>query len=238
MLNINVITPFPEMFDSIINSSILLKGKQKEIISYNIINLFDYLDDRNQRIDDYPFGGGEGMILKPEPLTNAIESIKDQDNNQRIIFPTPDGELFNHSKAKEFSNCDSLIFICGHYKGIDQRIRDHFVTDEISIGDFVLTSGELPAMLMMDSIVRLRKGVLNNYESAINDSFYSLLLDGPHFTRPRKFRGKNVPNVLLTGDHKKIEKWFLSKREEKTKKRRIDLWKKYRFSNNDGVKNG
>ena len=178
------------------------------------------------------------MILKPEPLTNAIESIKDQDNNQRIIFPTPDGELFNHSKAKEFSNCDSLIFICGHYKGIDQRIRDNFVTDEISIGDFVLTSGELPAMLMMDSIVRLRKGVLNNYESAINDSFYSLLLDGPHFTRPRKFRGKNVPNVLLTGDHKKIEKWFLSKREEKTKKRRIDLWEKYRFSNNDGVKNG
>ena len=238
MLNINVITPFPKMFDSIINSSILLKGKQKEIISYNIINLFDYLDDPNQRIDDYPFGGGEGMILKPEPLTNAIESVINQDDNQRIIFPTPDGELFNHSKAKEFSDCNSLVFICGHYKGIDQRVRDNFVTDEISIGDFVLTSGELPAMLMIDSIIRLREGVLNNYESAIKDSFYSLLLDGPHFTRPRKFRGKSVPSVLLSGDHKKIEKWFLSQRKNKTKKRRIDLWTKYRSFNNDGVKNG
>tara|TARA_B100000029_G_scaffold506778_1_gene590146 strand:+ start:623 stop:1336 length:714 start_codon:yes stop_codon:yes gene_type:complete len=237
MLKINVITPFPEMFEGIINSSILLKGKQKGIVSYNIINLFDYLDDPNQRIDDYPYGGGEGMILKPEPLANAIESIKEK-GNQKIIFPTPDGELFNHSKAKEFSNCDSLVFICGHYKGIDQRIRDNFVTDEISIGDFVLTSGELPAMLMMDSIIRLKKGVLNNYVSAVNDSFYDLLLDGPHFTRPRNFRSKSVPDILLSGNHKKIEKWFLNKREEKTKKRRIDLWKKYRSSNNNGVKNG
>ena len=212
------------MFEGIINSSILLKGKQKGIVSYNIINLFDYLDDPNQRIDDYPYGGGEGMILKPEPLTNAIESIKEK-GNQKIIFPTPDGELYNHSKAKEFSNCDSLVFICGHYKGIDQRIRDNFVTDEISIGDFVLTSGELPTMLMMDSIIRLKKGVLNNYLSAVNDSFYDLLLDGPHFTRPRNFRSKSVPDILLSGDHEKIKEWRKKESLKLTKLKRPDLLK-------------
>lgn len=240
MLNINIITPFPTMFDMILNESILLKAKQKNIVSYNIFNLFDFLDHSSKRIDDYPFGGGEGMLLKAEPIFNALEeiqSVSSNNKNMRIIFPTPDGEEFNHDKAKELSNESSLTFICGHYKGIDQRIRDNFITDEISIGDFVLTSGELPSMLMIDSIVRLKNGVLNNYRSASKDSFYDLLLDGPHYTRPRNFNGDKVPEVLLSGNHQEIEKWFLSKREAKTKKLRKDLWKNYRSKKN-GVENG
>ena len=237
MLNINIITPFPAMFDIILNESILLKAKQKQIVSYNIFNLFDYLDHSSKRIDDYPFGGGEGMLLKPEPIFNALEKNKLNNKAMRVIFPTPDGKVFNHNIAKELSNESSLTFICGHYKGIDQRIRDNYITDELSIGDFVLTSGELPSMLMIDSIVRLRDGVLNNYESAKKDSFYNLLLDGPHYTRPRNFNGIKVPEVLFSGNHQEIEKWFLNKREEKTKKLRKDLWDNYRSKNN-GVKNG
>ena len=237
MLNINIITPFPTMFDIILNESILLKAKQKQIVSYNIFNLFDYLDHSSKRIDDYPFGGGEGMLLKPEPIFNALEKNKLNNKAMRVIFPTPDGKVFNHNIAKELSNESSLTFICGHYKGIDQRIRDNYITDELSIGDFVLTNGELPSMLMIDSIVRLRDGVLNNYESAKKDSFYNLLLDGPHYTRPRNFNGIKVPEVLFSGNHQEIEKWFLNKREEKTKKLRKDLWDNYRSKNN-GVKNG
>tara|TARA_B100000902_G_C27206591_1_gene861975 strand:+ start:115 stop:825 length:711 start_codon:yes stop_codon:yes gene_type:complete len=231
MISFNVITPFPAMFDNVLNESILLKAKQKNIAEYNIFNLFNYLDNSSERIDDYPFGGGEGMILKAKPISDAVKDIKSvvgNDSKHRVIFPTPDGQVFNHSKAKELSKESSLIFICGHYKGIDQRIRDEIVTDEISIGDFVLTSGELPAMIMIDSIIRLKKGVLNNYESAKKDSFYNLLLDGPHYTRPREFEGNNVPDVLLSGNHKKIKDWFLNQREEKTKKLRLDLWKKYK----------
>ena len=231
MISFNVITPFPAMFDNVLNESILLKAKQKNIAEYNIFNLFNYLDNSSERIDDYPFGGGEGMILKAKPISDAVKDIKSvvgNDIKHRIIFPTPDGQVFNHSKAKELSKESSLIFICGHYKGIDQRVRDKIVTDEISIGDFVLTSGELPTMIMIDSIIRLKKGVLNNYESAKKDSFYNLLLDGPHYTRPREFEGNNVPDVLLSGNHKKIKDWFLNQREEKTKKLRLDLWKKYK----------
>ena len=237
MLKINVITPFPDMFDSIINTSILLKGKQKKIVEYNIVNLFSFLSDSSQRIDDYPFGGGKGMVLKPEPLSKAIKELKEKKCNQRIIFPTPDGKLFDHNQAKKFSECDSLVFVCGHYKGIDQRIRDNYITDEVSIGDYVLTSGELPSMLMIDSIVRLRKGVLNSYESAVEDSFYNMLLDGPQYTRPREFQGNQVPDVLLSGNHSKIKEWFLKKREEKTKIKRIDLWNLYRSKNNNGDEN-
>ncbi len=239
MLIINIITPFTSMFDAILNESILLKAQQKKIVKFNILNLFDFLDEKSKRIDDYPFGGGEGMLLKPEPIFQALKEIKSQNfNNQnmRIVFPTPDGKMFNHDMAKEMSKELSLTFICGHYKGIDQRIRDNYVTDEISIGDFVLTNGELPVMLMVDSIVRLKEGVLNNYESASKDSFYDTLLDGPHYTRPRSFNGFDVPEILFSGNHKKIEKWFLNKRLEKTKKLRKDLWVNYK-SDNNGVEN-
>ena len=239
MLNINIITPFPSMFDSILNESILLKAKQKSIVKYNIFNLFDYLGKNSVRIDDYPFGGAAGMLIKPEPVFKAVEDIKSSSkDNFRVIFPTPDGKLFDQEKAKELSEESSLIFICGHYKGVDQRIRDNIITDEISIGDFVLTNGELPTMIMIDSIVRLRKGVLNNFSSATKDSFYSPLLDGPHYTRPRSFRGLDVPDILLSGNHEEIKSWFLNERELKTKKLRKDLWKKYKSDKENGVKNG
>tara|TARA_Y100000996_G_scaffold410431_1_gene392802 strand:+ start:838 stop:1557 length:720 start_codon:yes stop_codon:yes gene_type:complete len=238
MLKINIITPFPDVFDILFNYSILLKAKEKKEVEYNIFNLFDYLDNPSQRIDDYPFGGGDGMILKPEPLSNAINDILvDGNKDCKVVFPTPDGELFNHSMAKDFSNNKELTFICGHYKGIDQRIRDKYVTDEVSIGDYVLTSGELPTMIMIDSIVRLKEGVLNNYNSACKDSFYDLLLDGPHYTRPRKFKNMCVPEEILSGNHKEIEKWFLRKREEKTKLKREDLYIKYKSSKKDREKN-
>ena len=239
MLIINIITPFTSMFDAILNESILLKAQQKKIVKFNILNLFDFLDEKSKRIDGYPFGGGEGMLLKPEPIFQALKEIKSQNfnnHNMRIVFPTPDGKMFNHDMAKEMSKELSLTFICGHYKGIDQRIRDNYVTDEISIGDFVLTNGELPVMLMVDSIVRLKEGVLNNYESASKDSFYDTLLDGPHYTRPRSFNGFDVPEILFSGNHKKIEKWFLNERVEKTKKLRKDLWVNYK-SDNNGVEN-
>ena len=240
MLTINIITPFPEMFDIVINNSILLKAKEKNKVKYNIYNLFNYLDGSKQRIDDYPFGGIEGMLLKPEPIFNALQEIDKvmENKSQRIIFPTPDGKKFNHSIAKELSEEKELTFLCGHYKGIDQRIRDNFISDEISVGDFVLTSGELPSMVIIDSIVRLKKGVLNNYNSATKDSFYDFLLDGPHYTRPRQFNGLDVPGVLLSGNHAKIDKWFFNQRIDKTKKRRPDLWKKYKSKIKDGVIDG
>ena len=238
-LNINVITPFPKMFDIMTNESIMLKASEKGLVNFNICNLFDYLKTAKDRIDDYPFGGGEGMIMKAEPIANALEKIKKNNHvNSRIVFPTPDGKLFNQEIAYNLANEKSLIFISGHYKGIDQRIRDEFVTDEYSIGDYVLTNGELPTMLMLDSIVRLKEGVLNNYKSATKDSFSEELLDGPHYTRPRIFNNAAVPDVLLSGNHKEIEKWFLKEREKKTKKRRKDLWDKYTMRNRNGDKNG
>ncbi len=235
---INIITPFPDMFKVIINESIMLKSQQKGFVKYNILNLFDFLSDPKDRIDDYPFGGGEGMILKPEPIYNAIKSIECNGCKSRVIFPTPDGETFNQKIAENLSKEKSLTFICGHYKGIDQRVRDYYVDDEYSIGDFVLTNGELPTMLMVDAIIRLKEGVLNNYNSALKDSFSNDLLDGPHYTRPRIFNDLEVPEVLLSGNHKKIKDWLLKERENKTKNKRKDLWEKYILKNRIGEKNG
>jgi len=237
-LNINVITPFPKMFDVITNESILLKSSKKGLVEFNIYNLFDFLKNAKDRIDDYPFGGGEGMIMKAGPIASAINKVKNNCTSTRIIFPTPDGKLFNQEIAYDLAKEESLTFISGHYKGIDQRIRDEFVTDEYSIGDYVLTNGELPTMLMLDSIVRLKEGVLNNYKSATKDSFSNELLDGPHYTRPRIFNNVAVPDILVSGNHKKIEKWFLKEREKKTKQRRKDLWDKYTIRNRNGDKNG
>ena len=235
---INIITPFPDMFKVIINESIMLKSHQKGVVKYNIFNLFDFLSDSKDRIDDYPFGGGEGMILKAEPIYNAIKSIENNEGKSRIIFPTPDGEVFNQDIAENLSKEKSLTFICGHYKGIDQRIRNSYVDNEYSIGDFVLTNGELPAMLMVDAIIRLKEGVLNNYNSALKDSFSSDLLDAPHYTRPRIFNDLEVPEILLSGNHKEIKEWLLKERKNKTKNRRKDLWKKYILKNRIGEKNG
>ena len=231
MMKVYIITPFPEIISSVLGESMLAKAEEREKVEYHILNLFEFLENKNDRIDDYPFGGGNGMIIKPGPVFNAFESINDAG---RVVFPTPDGELLNHELVKDLSKEKSLVFICGHYKGIDQRIRDSIVTDEISIGDFVLTGGELPTLIILDSVVRLIKGVLNKYESASSDSFYDNLLDGPHYTRPQDFRGMKVPDVLISGNHKKINDWFLKERLKKTKKKRKDLLNK---SNSFGDKN-
>ena len=166
------------------------------------------------------------MILKSEPIIEALGSIKE--DFSRVIFPTPDGNLLNHDLSLDLSKEKTIIFICGHYKGVDQRIRDKYITDEISIGDYVLTGGELPSLVIIDSLVRLIPGVLNTYESAEEDSFFNQLLDGPHYTRPREVEDMKVPDVLLSGNHQEIKKWFLMQRENKTKIRRLDLWNKYK----------
>ena len=229
-MKVHIITPFPEMVKSIINCSILAKSQQKGYVEFYTYNLFDFAENStNNRIDDYPFGGGAGMILKPEPIFEIFGSIKKGLNeNSKIIYPTPDGQLLNHNLSKELSHLDDLVIINGHYKGIDQRIRDHIITDEISIGDYVLTGGELAGMIILDSVVRLMPGVINSKESSDLDSFSHPLLDGPHYTRPARYKDIDVPEILLSGNHKEIEKWFNKKREEKTKLRRPDLWGEYK----------
>ena len=234
MNNFSFITPFPEIITPYLSTSIMKKASEKNLVKYQILNLFDFTNKPHNKIDGYPFGGGDGMILKPEPVFRAIEKIKNK-KNMKVIFPTPDGDLFTQEVAKNFSCEKNIVFICGHYKGIDQRVRDEIVTHEYSIGDFVLTGGELPSLIMCDSIVRLLPNVLGKMNSALTDSFYNLLLDGPHYTRPEIFRGIKVPDILLSGNHQKIRNWFLSKREDKTKIRRKDLWKKYLSKLEDGV---
>ena len=233
-----IITPVPELVNTVIQETIIRKSVENGIAEINVVNLRNFTKGKYRQVDDEPYGGGDGMVMMAKPFFKAIDhtiSSWKESSNLRIVYPTPQGELWSQKTAREFSKDGNTIFLCGHYKGIDQRIRDHFVTDEISIGDFVLTSGELPAMLMMDSIVRLKKGVLNNYKSAMKDSFYNILLDGPHYTRPKDFNGMKVPDILLSGNHKKISNWFLNKREEKTKILRNDLWKKYRSIKKIGV---
>ncbi|MBC8214575.1 MAG: tRNA (guanosine(37)-N1)-methyltransferase TrmD [Candidatus Marinimicrobia bacterium] len=217
------------MVEAVVDESILGRANAKSFVNYLIYDLFNFADPPHYRIDDYPFGGGSGMIMKPEPVFRAYKkAVGDQQNSSlRVIFPTPDGEVLTHKKALELSKCSELMFINGHYKGIDQRIRDVLVTDEISIGDYVLTGGELPTLVILDAIIRLIPGVLNTYESAETDSFASGLLDGPHFTRPEEFEGMKVPEVLLSGHHKKIADWKLDQQKEKTKLRRTDLFRKY-----------
>jgi len=230
MLKIYIITPFPDILNALFNQSMLKKAVDRGKVEYIIINLFDFVKDHDSRIDDYPYGTGKGMIMKVGPILRAFESINQK--KSRVIFPTPDGNLFKQNIAIDLSKEKSLVFICGHYKGIDQRIRDSIVTDELSIGDYVLTNGELPSLIMIDSIVRLVPGVLNDYESAETDSFFDDLLDGPHYTRPREYNDLKVPDVLLSGHHKDIRDWFLKQRVNKTENRRKDLFEKYKSKNN------
>jgi len=229
-MNVHIITPFSDMVNSIIESSILNKAKLKGCVNYKVYNLFDFLENSsNKRIDDYPFGGGAGMILKPEPIFDAFNFIsKKLNSSAKVIYPTPDGVLLNQSLCDELSQAKDLVIINGHYKGIDQRIRDSIITHEISIGDYVLTGGELAGMVILDSIIRLIPNVINSKESADLDSFSHPLLDGPHYTRPAQYDEMKIPEVLSSGNHKEIEKWITLEREEKTKSRRPDLWKKYK----------
>ena len=230
MLRVDIITPFPELAKKITNTSILNKAKEKGIVEYKFYNLFKYADPPHYKIDDYAYGGGSGMIMKPEPIFRVFEEINNGNelDNYKVIFPTPDGNQYNQDKAIELSKLNHIIFICGHYKGIDQRIRDSLVTDEISIGDYIISGGELSSMVILDSIVRLIPNVLNNFESAESDTYMSNLLDCPHYTRPRNFLGQTVPEILLSGNHNEIENWKKGKREKKTKINRPDIWEKYK----------
>ena len=229
MKKIAIITPVPEMVHAIIEQSMLRKAAAEKVVEYNVFDLREFGKGNYRQIDDTPFGGGSGMVMMAEPLMAAVEFAMEWmgDNDVRIVCPSPQGKTWNHKSAETFSDHEKTIFICGHYKGIDQRVIEKYVTDEFSIGDFVVTSGEIPAMIMIDSTVRLIPGVLNSRESAETDTFYGDLLDNPHFTKPRKVDGMPVPEVLLNGHHKEIEDWRQSQREFITQEKRPDLWRKY-----------
>ena len=230
-MKISYISPFCNLLRKFTSVSILDRAKQKGIVDYDFLDLFSFSDDLNNRIDDSLYGGGSGMLLKAQPIFSAYERIIKEsginNNDCRVIYPTPDGEILSTDICNDLAKENNLIFICGHYKGIDQRIRDEIVTDEISIGDYILTGGELPASIITDSIVRLIPGVINSIESAKTDSFYDGLLDCPNYTRPEEYNSLSVPEVLISGNHKKIQEWKNKERIKKTKLKRPDLYKKY-----------
>lgn len=223
-MKIDVLTLFPEMFGGVFGASILGKARDKGIVELNAVDFRLYANNKHNTVDDYPYGGGGGMVLKPEPIFAAVEDLMaNTDKKPRVILMCPQGETFMQRKAEELAKEEHLVFICGHYEGYDERIREHLVTDELSIGDFVLTGGELPAMTIIDSVVRLLPGVLGNESSAITDSFSTGLLEYPHYTRPPVFRGWEVPEVLLSGHHARIEAWRREQSLLRTLRRRPDL---------------
>lgn len=223
-MNINVLSLFPPMFEGIFQHSIMKKAQDKNAVSLNVVDIREFADNKRQ-VDDYPFGGGAGMVLKPEPIFNAVESLT-PNSKPRVILMCPQGERFTQQKAEELATEQELVFICGHYEGYDERIREHLVTDEISIGDFVLTGGELAAMTVIDSVVRLLPGVLGNADSPIRDSFSTGLLEHPQYTRPADFRGWKVPDVLTSGNHGKVDQWREEQTLKRTFERRPDLLEK------------
>lgn len=223
-MHIDVLTLFPEMIDPVFNSSILKRAQEKEKITYQLVNFREFTEDKHNKVDDYPYGGGAGMVLTPQPIFDAIENITTKRKTKpRIILMCPQGEQYTQQKAEQLAKEDHLIFICGHYEGYDERIRKYLVTDEISIGDYILTGGELGAMVVIDSIVRLIPGVLGNKQSAPQDSFSTGLLEYPQYTRPEDFRGMKVPDVLLSGHHEKIAEWRIKQSLKRTHERRPDL---------------
>jgi len=229
-MRIDVITVFPKILQEPLNESILKQARKRTDLEINLWDLRDFTEDKHRSVDDTPYGGGPGMILKPEPLFNALESICTENSDEkksRVIFPTPQGEQFSQTVAENLGQAEHLVFICGHYKAVDERVIETWVTDEISVGDFVLSGGEIPALMMIDAVVRLIPGVLGDIESALTDSFQEGLLDCPYYTKPENFRDLAVPEVLISGHHKKIEEWRLRQRIERTRSRRPDLYRKY-----------
>ncbi len=213
----------PSLLESPFSHSIMKRAREKNLLEVNVINLRDYTTYARAQIDDYAFGGGAGMVMMIEPLVNAIESLKEKTSYDEIIFLSPDGALFDQPMANQLSLKNNLLLICGHYKGIDERVREHFVTKEISIGDYVLSGGELAAAVVTDAIGRLLPGVLGNETSALTDSFQDQLLAPPVYSRPEEFRGWSVPKVLTSGNHKAIEDWRYEQSRQRTKERRPGL---------------
>ncbi|WP_040228098.1 tRNA (guanosine(37)-N1)-methyltransferase TrmD [Bhargavaea cecembensis] len=222
-MNISVLSIFPEMFTGVFGSSILKRAQDQGAARLSVRDFREFATDKHHKVDDYPYGGGAGMVLKPEPLFRAVESLTGEGRKPRILLMCPQGERFTQRKAEELSREEDLIFLCGHYEGYDERIREHLITDEISIGDFVLTGGELAAMTVIDSVVRLLPGVLGNEASPEQDSFSTGLLEHPHYTRPADFRGMKVPDVLMSGNHAEIDRWREEQSLARTLERRPDL---------------
>ena len=224
-MKIDIITVLPELLESPLNHSIMKRAQDKGLLSVQTHNLRKWAINKHMQVDDYQFGGGAGMVMMPEPLANAIEELQQETKYDEIIFMTPDGELFNQKAANQLSLKENVLIICGHYKGIDDRIRKKYVTKEISIGDYVLSGGELAAAVVIDAVGRLLPGVLNDETSALFDSFQDNLLAPPVYTRPADFRGEKVPEVLLQGDPKKVEEWRHEQSIQRTSERRPDLLK-------------
>lgn len=227
-MKIDVLTLFPEFFETLVDFSIVGRALESGLFSFSTVNIRDFSKDKHKRVDDYPFGGGPGMVMKPEPIYDALLSVKDK--NTYVIYLSPQGNLYNQEMAKVLSNKEHIVLICGHYEGIDNRIVENFVDMELSIGDYVLTGGEIPAMVIIDSIVRLLPGVLSSEESYIDESHYNGLLEYPQYTRPREFNGFEVPDVLLSGNHEKIHKWRKYQSLKNTYMKRPDLMKKRNLS--------
>ncbi|MCH8960108.1 MAG: tRNA (guanosine(37)-N1)-methyltransferase TrmD [Bacteroidetes bacterium] len=227
-MRIDILTVLPEIVQGPLQHSILRRAARKGLVEIRVHDIRDYATGKHRQIDDYPYGGGAGMVLKPEPIFACIEALRQEaaEAGQRfddVIFLTPDGDVFHQRLANELSLKKRLVLLAGHYKGVDQRVRDALVTREISIGDYVLSGGELPALVLVDAVVRLVPGVLGDATSALSDSFQDDLLDAPVYTRPAQFRDAGVPEVLLSGDHRRIAAWREEQRQQKTKERRPDL---------------
>lgn len=224
-MRIDIISVLPEMLEGFVNTSILARAQKKGLVEIYLHNLRDYTTDKHRRVDDYPYGGFAGMVMQCQPIDDCIAALQKERNYDEIIFTTPDGEQFDQPMANELSLKKNIIILCGHYKGVDYRIREHLITKEISIGDYVLTGGEIAAAAMSDAIVRLIPGVLSDEQSALSDSFQDNLLAAPVYTRPADYKGWKVPEILLSGHEQKIKEWELSQSIERTKKLRSDLLK-------------
>lgn len=237
MNRFHILTLFPEMVMDGLNTSIIGRAIDAGLLDINAVNIRDYSTNKHMKVDDYPYGGGAGLVMQPEPVYRAYEDLtKDMKKKPRVVYLTPQGTTFHQEMAKELAKEEELVFLCGHYEGIDERVLEEIVTDYVSIGDYVLTGGELPAMVMIDSISRLVPGVLHNDDSAGDESFENGLLEYPQYTRPPVFLDKEVPEVLLSGHHENIRKWRHEQSVKRTKERRPDLWEAYekRMEEKDG----
>lgn len=233
-MNFEILTLFPEMVERGLNTSIIGRAVEQGIITVKAHNIRDYTLDKHKKTDDYTYGGGAGMLMQAQPVYDCFLAVQEElqkksEKKPRVIYVTPQGKTFTQSMAEEFAKEENLVFLCGHYEGVDERVLEEIVTDYVSIGDYVLTGGELAAMVMIDAVARLVDGVLNNEESAQTESFHNCLLEYPQYSRPEEWRGKKVPEVLLSGNHKKIESWRLEQSIQRTKERRPDLYEKYLY---------
>lgn len=232
-MRFDVLTLFPNMFDAVLGDSIIGRAQKAGILKINCINIRDFSEDKHKRVDDYPYGGGRGMIMQPQPIYNAYKSIEWKDKKPLVIYLSPQGKVFDQSFARELSKQEHIVLICGHYEGVDERVIEEIVDIEVSIGNFILTGGEIPAMAVIDAVSRFVPGVLPSEEAFLDESLTDGLLEYPQYTRPPEFLGRKVPEVLLSGHHKNIENWRCKKSIKRTKEKRPDLFEKIKGVEDD-----